>query len=80
MKRSKLKPGARKKLRWIKRLAIIAGVLGAVVLFSNALRTEYTAGSILSVIVSALVVATAINVTEAANELLTGYIYGGEEE
>lgn len=79
MKRSKLKPGAAKKLRWIRRLAAVMQAVAVILFFVVALQSNPQWGTLIQASIVCAGGVFWIKVYEAANELLTGCIYGGEE-
>ncbi|MBQ8382043.1 MAG: hypothetical protein IJX47_02430 [Clostridia bacterium] len=74
MKR-KLKPGAEKKLRWIRRLAAVMQAVAVVIFFLLAVQADPRWGNVIKAAITVGGLWFWIEVYEAANELLTGYIY-----
>lgn len=79
MKR-RLKPGADIILRMIRRLAIVAAVIGVIVFVVFAFGKDVSFVKLTCGLIGALITIFSINVIEAANECLTGYIYGGDDD
>lgn len=75
MKTRKLKPGAEKWLRRIRRLAAIMQAVAILLFFMVALQSNPQWGTVIQAAVVGAGGVFWIKVYEAANELLTGYIY-----
>ena len=79
MKKRKLKPGAVRKLKWIRRLAAFMMAIAVVIFFMLALQADPQWSTVFKATLTAGGLWFWIEVYEASNELLTGYIYGGED-
>lgn len=79
MKTKKLKPGAVKKLRWICRIAAIMQAVAFLLFFALALQSDPRWGTVIQAAIVCAGGVFWIKVYEAANELLTGCIYGEED-